>query len=143
MKIDEPKTPYVPHYDPDEEDDDEGLGGIDTGDLAVDELDLYKGGKGGRGKHHEEDIPDLELGEPDQVISESAMAGDADRISRARSLSQGSAGSSGKHVVVGGGGGENRERASSRGSTGSDKHHDFEEKRKKHYEMPGLKSLLG
>lgn len=154
MKIDEPKTPYVPHYNPDDEDDDEtgvgegGAAGIDTDDIAVDELDLYKGGGGGGKKKKkkggfEEDIPDLELGEPEETVSEGARAGEADRILRVRSLSAGSSGKGGgdRHVVMGQGGGLDSDRMSVDGE--EEKHHEFEEKRKKHYEMTNVKDLLG
>ncbi|KAK2744794.1 hypothetical protein FQN55_006550 [Onygenales sp. PD_40] len=140
MKIDEPKTPYAPHYDPDEdEDEDEDVemaSAIDAGELAVDELDMYKQRKAqaeGRklGGMREEDIPGLELGEPEEGVAVGGwgVGSSGRRVSDA-----------GRHVVMGGdgsmdhdhdGGGEER------------KHHDFEEKRKRHYEMTGVKGLLG
>ena len=148
MKIDEPKTPYVPHYNPDDEDD-EDIGGIDADDIAVDELDLHKGKKG-HGKQRtalEEDIPELELGEPEKAVWEGSRAGEADRISRARSLSAGSSGKGGdRHVVLGGDkgvGGEGREEEDMMNVDEEKKHHEFEEKRKRHYEMTNVKDLLG
>lgn len=160
MKIDEPKTPYVPHYNPDEEDDDVEMG-IDAGDLAVDELDMYKEHKQPHHNHHnhhhhhthshnkhrvrEEDIPGLELGEPEEIIplqQQQQQDQPGNMISsKSRSSSLGSSGQPEKHVIVGadgnvdGDGEENIEE--------HDKHRAFEERRKKHYEMSGVKGLLG
>ncbi|PGH27178.1 hypothetical protein AJ80_01135 [Polytolypa hystricis UAMH7299] len=144
MKIDEPKTPYAPHYnmdDDEDEDDDVEMGGIDAEDLAVDELDMYKAHKQAKKKYRvlEEDIPGLDLGEPEEPVMEESVGGGS-RITGARSGSVGSEGRPEKHVVVGEGGD---------GGSGSvtdedmEKHHMFEEKRKKHYEMSGIKNLLG
>lgn len=127
MKIDEPKTPYVPHYDPNmEEDDDDADVGIDAGDLAVDELDMKKTGRKPVGR--EDDIPDLELGEAEDQTWRGGWSGDKGRIE--------------KHVVVG-----NEDDAHDREAPKSpaerEKHHAFEERRKRHYEMSGIKNLLG
>ncbi|KAI1982305.1 hypothetical protein LOZ51_001081 [Ophidiomyces ophidiicola] len=144
MKIDEPKTPYVPHYDIDQEDDedDPDVGGIDAGDVAVDELDMCKSQKkGGRNrKAREDEIPDLDLGEAEETywndISEDS------RITKTRSMSDSSmSGRSGKHVMMGDGCGEELRRTESQEAR--EKHIAFEEHRKKHYEMAGVKNLLG
>jgi len=147
MKIDEPKTPYVHNYDLDEEDDDVEMNScFDVNGLAVDELELYKG-RGGRRQHREDEIPDLELGEPEESNWDD-IGNDSNRVRSSRSMSDSSVGSSGKvgkHVLVGGD-------VSADDGDGSDlmtseeareKHLAFQERRKKHYEMTGVKSLLG
>lgn len=131
MKIDEPKTPYVPHYDPYMEEDDDGADiGIHAGDLAVDELDMSKGKKG-QGRQHarrEDDIPDLELGEAEDQSWRGGWSGDKDRIE--------------KHVVVGNEG-DAHDIEAPKSPEEREKHHAFEERRKRHYEMSGIKNLLG
>ncbi|EEP79015.1 predicted protein [Uncinocarpus reesii 1704] len=145
MKIDEPKTPYVPHYDPDQEedeDDDPDVGGIDADDVAVDELEMQKAQKkGGRNRRaREDDIPDLDLGEPEEMHWNDTV-GDS-RITRARSVSDTSAsGKPEKHVVMGDDAGEGLHRTESLEER--EKHIAFEERRKKHYEMANVKDLLG
>lgn len=148
MKIDEPKTPYAPHYDPagDEEEiqlqeAQESL--IDVQDVVVDELDrTTKGGAHKKGVS-EDDIPDLELGEPEENPSNAEDEGCDPRVYRDRSLSTDS--KSEKHVVVGSEangevvpGGE--ELVTS--EEAMEKHRQFEEHRKKHYEMRNIKELL-
>ncbi|KAF7720182.1 Uncharacterized protein PECH_008597 [Penicillium ucsense] len=147
MKIDEPKTPYAPHYDPAEDEEEiemeeaqERL--IDVQDLVVDELD-----KTTRGGHHkkgvsEDDIPDLELGEAEE--NPGAQEGPAPRIYRERSMSTESH-KSDKHVVVEPD--NNGEETAAEGDLISteeakEKHRQFEEHRKKHYEMRNIKELL-
>lgn len=144
MKIDEPKTPYVPHYDPDQEEDDDDIpdmGGIDADDVAVDELDMYKEKKAGRTRRTKEDeIPDLDLGEPEETYQDDLN--EPSRITRERSMSDSSmSGRPEKRVVVGDGAGEELERTES--TEEREKHIRFEEHRKKHYEMADVKSLLG
>ncbi|KAJ5620882.1 hypothetical protein N7510_004866 [Penicillium lagena] len=146
MKIDEPKTPYAPHYDPTEDEEELRLAEareslIDAQDVVVDELDkTTKGGNHKKGVS-EDDIPDLELGE-----AEESTSGDLEgpRIYRDRSLSTESHKGE-KHVVVGAesNGGEapggdhllNTEEA-------REKHRQFENQRKRHYEMKNIKELL-
>ncbi|OAX77276.1 hypothetical protein ACJ72_08428, partial [Emergomyces africanus] len=142
MKIDEPKTPYAPHYNPDEDDDDIDMEmGIDTGGLAVDELDMYKGRKHGI---RDDDIPGLELGEPEESGWGEGDASGSGRVSQDnRRMSDGSAGRPEKHVVVGEDGSADDHTAGDDSPEASRKHHDFEEKRKKHYEMSRVKGLLG
>ncbi|PGG95243.1 hypothetical protein AJ79_10168 [Helicocarpus griseus UAMH5409] len=137
MKIDEPKTPYAPHYNPDEDEDDVEMG-IDAGDLAVDELDMYKGR---RQNVRDEDIPGLELGEPEESgWTEGEPSGSGRITGGSRRTSDASAGRPEKHVVMGEDGSTD-DRAMDDES--DRKHHDFEEKRKRHYEMSGVKGLLG
>ncbi|OOF94413.1 hypothetical protein ASPCADRAFT_398040 [Aspergillus carbonarius ITEM 5010] len=143
MKIDEPKTPYAPHYDPAQDEDElegeESL--IDAQEVVVDELDKTK--KAPRKAVAEDDIPELELGEAEEYVD--AHVGSGDRIVRERSLSNDSH-RSGKHVVVGAG--EANGEPESGGDTlmtageAVEKHRQFEEHRKKHYEMRNIKELL-
>jgi len=140
MKIDEPKTPYAPHYDPAEDDEEIGLEDaqqsvIDAQGLVVDELDRSTKGSHKKGLS-EDDIPDLELGEPE----ENSLAAPADpgpRIYRDRSLSTDSQKGE-KHVVVGA---ENDDGPVTT-EEAKEKHRQFEEHRKKHYEMKNIKDLL-
>ncbi|OOQ85576.1 hypothetical protein PEBR_25282 [Penicillium brasilianum] len=147
MKIDEPKTPYAPHYDPAEDEEElrleeakESL--IDPQDVVVDELDkTTHGGQHQKGVS-EDDIPDLELGEAEE--NPVAQESPEQRIYRERSMSTESH-KSDKHVVVNpdtngdvaAGGDEllTTEEA-------KEKHRQFEEHRKKHYEMRNIKELL-
>ncbi|PGH07355.1 hypothetical protein GX51_01899 [Blastomyces parvus] len=142
MKIDEPKTPYAPRYIPDEDEDDSDVEmGIDAGDLAVDELDMYKARKQGV---RDDDIPGLELGEPEEPAWEEGGPSGSGRITQGhRRLSDGSPGRPGKHVVVGEDGSADDRAADDHSSDAGKKHHEFEEKRKKHYEMSMVKGLLG
>lgn len=147
MKIDEPKTPYAPHYDPAEDEDElrleearESL--IDAQDVVVDELD-----KTTRGGHHkkgmsEDDIPDLELGDAEE--SPAGQETPEQRIYRERSMSTESH-KSDKHVVVDPD--TNGDVAASGDhlmttEEAKEKHRQFEEHRKKHYEMRNIKELL-
>ncbi|OJI88295.1 hypothetical protein ASPTUDRAFT_196624 [Aspergillus tubingensis CBS 134.48] len=144
MKIDEPKTPYAPRYDPAEDEDElageESL--IDAQEVVVDELDKTK--KAHKKAIAEDDIPELELGEAEEYGGDAHM-GDADRIVRERSLSNDSH-RGGKHVVVGAG--ELNGETESGGDTlmtageAEAKHRQFEQHRKKHYEMRNIKELL-
>jgi len=127
MKIDEPKTPYVGHYDPTE---DEDMSGINADELVVDELDKAKAMKGQtteKRRNHEEDIPGLELGEPemDRAVGdgERRVMVDADQMD----IDGARHGEESADMT-----GEERE-----------KHRKFEDMRKRHYEMKNVKNLLG
>ncbi|KAJ5795005.1 hypothetical protein N7457_001604 [Penicillium paradoxum] len=148
MKIDEPKTPYAPHYDPTEDDEQMRLDEaedslINAQGLVVDELD-----KSTKPTHHrkafsDDEIPDLELGEPEENMQN--FTSDDPRVFRDRSMSTDSHKSE-KHVHVG-----------VEDMNGSDaptddplltteearaKHAHFEKQRKRHYEMRNIKELL-
>lgn len=141
MKIDEPKTPFAPQYNPAEDEEEmqmaeaeESL--IDAQDVRVDELE--------RGKKvvqrrpvAEEEIPELELGEAE----ESHPAGnEEERIVRERGGSHDGE----KHVVVGGEGAEGEGVGDELLSPeeAEQKHRKFEEMRKRHYEMRNVKEIL-
>ncbi|KAI9755114.1 MAG: hypothetical protein M1815_005206 [Lichina confinis] len=147
MKITEPKTPYAKRYDPDEDGDGNGDGDderadpdpaagalLDAGDLVVDELDRVVPS---RSHIREYEIPDLELGEPEEALPEAGS-----RPSASRSVS----GKHEKQVQV------DPEADDGLATSGDappstdeerEKHRRFEEMRKKHYEMKNVKGLLG
>lgn len=158
MKIDEPKTPYAPHYDPAEDEDENGNEEareslIDAQDLVVDELDKSEKPTptpptaGHRRGVSEEEIPDLALGDAEEYST--GLDGNEPRIFRDRSLSNDSAHKGEKHVVVGSS--EAGDQGTDANADGDDlmtpqeaqeKHRKFEERRKKHYEMKNIKELL-
>lgn len=127
MKIDEPKTPYAKRYEPDEDEDE--MCTLDAEDLIVDELDKARGG--GRSRTREAEIPGLILGEPEIPTEDMTDAIDTGRISRSSSLK------GEKQVVVDPSAAEGGEH------DGVVRHKEFEEMRKKHYEMKEVKGLLG
>ncbi|RAL07291.1 PP1-complex regulatory subunit GLC8 [Aspergillus homomorphus CBS 101889] len=145
MKIDEPKTPFAPHYDPAEDEDEleaeDTL--IDAQGVVVDELD--KTMKAPKRAVAEDEIPELELGEPEESFAGDAHVGVNDRIVRERSLSNESHRSN-KHVVVGAGEANGDSQLGPDGLITSheaaEKHRQFEQHRKKHYEMRNIKELL-
>ena len=142
MKINEPKTPYAKRYEPEE--DEEEMRTLDAQDLKVDELDQVREGRRSR----EAEIPGLDIGEPEEEVSLTGGVED-DRIDRSRSANasadrsgSSSHGRSGsvkgeKSVVV------DDEAPDGKGHDGNIRHKDFEEMRKKHYEMKDIKGLLG
>ncbi|KAI9369907.1 hypothetical protein BJX61DRAFT_123296 [Aspergillus egyptiacus] len=143
MKIDEPKTPYAPHYDPTEDEEEMRLAGaqeslINPQGVVVDEFDKNK--PRSQKKISDDEIPELELGEPEESITEVAH-GEGDRIMRARSLSNESHRSD-KHVVVGTNGTTEDGDALLTPEEAKEKHRQFEQMRKKHYEMRNIKEIL-
>ncbi|KAK5058818.1 hypothetical protein LTR84_011082 [Exophiala bonariae] len=137
MKITEPKTPF--QYGDAMEDVEEDVA-IDPRYVNVDEVDLAKNKPEKRSR--ESDIPGLELGEPEEDLS-SGTGVENDRIVRSTSLSRES--SKEKHVSVseGSDGTAPDEQVGMPTNEDQEKHREFEEHRKKHYEMRDIKSLLG
>ncbi len=135
MKIDEPKTPYARRYDPEE--DEVEIRTLDAGDLVVDELDRYAG----RSRTKEDEIPGLELGEPEEAIPNAS----SDRARGGSSISRSGSVKGEKQVVVDpaddGLGGHGEYVGSS--AEEREKHRRFEELRKRHYQMKSVKGLLG
>jgi protein phosphatase inhibitor 2 len=148
MKIDEPKTPWAPSYDPsqDEMELEAQNHTLDANDLVVDELDQARHKKvSGTGSVHDTEIPDFELGEPEEdVHAQQQLAGSGSRVTRERSLSQNS-NRSDKHVdvIV-----DEEEEGTGHGEElltteeAKEKHRKFEQLRKRHYEMKNIKDLL-
>ena len=144
MKIDEPKTPYAPQYNPAEDEEEVGQlelaeaeeSLIDAQDVKVDELDREKKVTNQR-RVTDDEIPDLELGESEEPIHANGGGGESERIVRDRRLSNES-NKGEKHVVVGEDDGDHlmtTEEAEA-------KHRNFEQARKKHYEMRNIKEIL-
>lgn len=139
MKIDEPKTPYAKRYEPEE--DEEEMRTLDAQDLKVDELDQIREGRRAQ-RTRDAEIPGLDIGEPEEDPSVGRRSED-DRIERARSAS-----GSGERIGIASAKGEKSvvvddEAPDGKVHDGHVRHKDFEEMRKKHYEMKDVKGLLG
>jgi len=161
MKIDEPKTPFVrgeaglPPTGEDEEAEDEEPVGIDPNQLVVDELDKAKVLDGEsptgtqpqaqsqsqqqpkRRPRESSDIPDLDLGEPEQdvqMVDRERRASSSDGEKRVSVPDDGMDVDSGRH----GEGDEADMPVEER-----EKHRRFEDMRKRHYEMSNVKARLG
>jgi protein phosphatase inhibitor 2 len=137
MKIDEPKTPYAGRYDPAE--DEEEISTINAQDIAVDELEMKQsnndsGHKRPTPRSRDSDIPGLELGEP-EVDPKARRDSDDERKVVVESNDDG------MEVEGGNKHGEEREEDMSAGER--EKHRKFEAMRRRHYEMSGVKNLLG
>lgn len=145
MKITEPKTPYAKHYDPTEDpsDDDGDIDRLVT-PMDVDELDRIDGvegahhgsrhkkprgvGHGGGGGPAEDEIPGLSLGEPEEEVPEHEFE------KRPRAVHVNSSGS---------GHGDEDDETAGMTPEEREKHHRFQEMRKKHYEMKNVAKFLG
>ena len=130
MKINEPKTPYAKRYEPAE--DEEEMRTLDAEELVVDELDRVGGGERSsfRTTTRDSEIPGLTLGEPE--IPSEAVPDQRGRIHRSSSAK------GEKQVVMDASGGEDDDGE----HDGTVRHREFEEMRKKHYEMGDVKGLL-
>ena len=112
----------------------------------MDELDKAREGRRAR-RTRDPGIPGLDIGEPEEDLSVAGGGVEDDRIERVRSASAstergGGLGRSGsvkgeKSVVV------DDEAPDGERHDGNVRHKDFEEMRKKHYEMKDVKGLLG
>lgn len=134
MKINEPKTPYAKRYEPSE--DEEEIRTLDAEELVVDELDRVEGAGVGSGERssfrtttRDSEIPGLTLGEPE--IPSEAVPDQRGRIHRSSSAK------GEKQVVMETSGAEDDGE-----HDGTVRHKEFEEMRKKHYEMGDVKGLL-
>lgn len=140
MKIDEPKTPFVHGQDnPMDEDEDEEVPTIDPDHIVVDELDKAKvlEGEGPAQKRpRENDIPDLDLGEPEQDVVMERRPSDGEKkvIVAPADPDAMDIEDTGRH-------GEGREEDMPADEVA--KHKKFEEMRKRHYEMRNVKGMLG
>ena len=127
MKIDEPKTPYAKRYEPEE--DEEEMRTLDAQDLVVDELDKFREGRSSQ-RTRDAEIPGLDIGEPEEDVSYVGQD-HGNRIERSGSMK------GEKQVVV------DADAPDGKKHDGMERHRDFEEMRKKHYEMKDVKELLG
>ncbi|KAI9740551.1 MAG: hypothetical protein M1834_005132 [Cirrosporium novae-zelandiae] len=154
MKITEPKTPYAGRYDPEE--DEAEMSMLDAQELVVDELDRVaaSGSPPSQGhRHHnilhrrrsskgarEDDIPGLDIGEPEEAIPAMHRRGSNDSATN-RHIRSGSL--KGEKVAtvesLGSGHGEDVNVSAEE----KEKHKRFEEMRKKHYEMSKIRPFLG
>lgn len=138
MKIDEPKTPYAKHYDPAEDpsdEEDEGEASQEAGAEGAARV-----GKTARARA-DDNIPGLSLGEPEEGYFEEvqeeedhdALAAASPRAHSDKSvhLDEESTAASAEDPMVG------------LSAEEVEKHHHFEEMRKKHYEMRNVAQLLG
>jgi protein phosphatase inhibitor 2 len=124
MKIDEPKTPFVKDYDPRE--DEAEIEMLNAEDLKVDELDSMPRTR----KQKIEDIPEFDLGEPEQNAPHHAHTPESEkRVMVEPGLDE----DAGHH-------GEEYLRMT---PEEQEKHRKFEQMRKQHYEMKNVKDLLG
>ncbi|KAI9822462.1 MAG: hypothetical protein M1827_000181 [Pycnora praestabilis] len=133
MKIDEPKTPYAQHYDPGE--DDAEMRTLDADDLVVDELDRVGGRTTGT---KDDEIPGLELGEPEEAIPENGGDGTRSRSGSTKGEKQVMV-----DPLIDDGMGGHGEPTFGESPEEREKHRKFEELRKRHYEMRDVKGLLG
>jgi protein phosphatase inhibitor 2 len=124
MKIDEPKTPFVKDYDPSE--DDAEIEMLNAEELNVDELDS----KPRTRKQKIEDIPEFDLGEPEQNAPHQAHTPESEKRVMVEPDVEGDEGHHGEEYLR-------------MTPEEQEKHRKFEMMRKKHYEMKNVKDLLG
>ena len=137
MKITEPKTPYQYGDGGAMEEDEEEDVAIDPRYVNVDEFDQIKNKS--MKKSRESEIPGLDIGEPEDESAQNAAQEDS-RITGGAGLQR--SGSTEKHVSVGDGD-EFTERVGMPTREEQEKHRQFEQHRKQHYEMRDVKGLLG
>ena len=127
MKITEPKTPYAKQYDPAE--DEAEVEALNADEIMVDELDQANGKKIST---KEADIPDIDLGEPEAPLVHTHTPDSEKRVIVEPDLRN--EGDVERHHGEEPANMTPEERA---------KHRQFEEMRRKHYEMKNVKNLLG
>ena len=141
MKIDEPKTPYVRQYDPSQ--DEEEMASIDASGMMVDELDLANGtqtagtsddtaassSNGGQALRRGNSIPDLDLGEPEEPVHERHGSDGEKRVFVSDQELQG-------HVPE-------EVPWESMNAEERRKHQEFQDMRKRHYDMHNVRDVLG
>jgi protein phosphatase inhibitor 2 len=119
MKIDEPKTPFAKHYDPDEDP-------SDAEDNAMEGEGPSAAARTNAEVNGVDEIPGLSLGEPEEEVP------DGEFEQRPRAV----------HVDSHGSGHDDDELAHLSPEE-RQKHRRFEQMRKKHYEMKDVAQLLG
>lgn len=124
MKINEPKTPYAKQYDPAE--DEEEIKALNAQELLVDELDKAKNQK----KMKEDDIPGLDIGEPEIENAQERASDGEKRVMVDTVMDEADDGRHGEEPL-------------DMTAEEREKHKKFEEMRRKHYEMKNVKNLLG
>ena len=140
MKIDEPKTPYVRQYDPSQ--DEEEIAAIDASGMMVDELDLAHGAQtpdttsesssgtnGRQALRRGNSIPDLDLGEPEEPVHERHGSEGEKRVFVSDQELQG-------HVPE-------EVPWESMNAEERRKHQEFQDMRKRHYDMHNVRDVLG
>ena len=138
MKIDEPKTPYAKQYDPTEDEDNdqemveaeeqEGVA-LKVDEIVVDELDKSQS-QGSKRRAREDDIPGLDIGEPEMDAAQSQSPDGEKRVIVDTVMEGDDMGRHGEETV-------------DMSEEEREKHRKFEELRRKHYEMKNVKDLLG
>ena len=122
MKITEPKTPYAGTYDPAEDEDE--ISALNAQELIVDELDAAKGKKPPK----DDEIPGLDIGEPEATLEHTQTPESEKRVIVDTDMTD-----EGRHG----------EEAPDMSEDERQKHREFEEMRRKHYEMKNIRNLLG
>lgn len=122
MKITEPKTPYAGTYDPAEDEDE--ISALNAEEIIVDELDAAIGKKPPR----DDDIPGLDIGEPEATLEHTQTPESEKRVMVDTDMTD-----EGRHG----------EEAPDMSEDERQKHREFEEMRRKHYEMKNIRNLLG
>ena len=139
MKITEPKTPYQYGEGAMDEDEEEDVA-IDPRFVNVDEVDLAKNKS--LKKARESEIPGLDIGDPEDEFAQEAGQEDR-RILPSGSGNLSREGSKEKHVSVDDEDAGFQEQVGMPTREEQEKHQQFEEQRRKHYEMRDVKGLLG